>query len=867
MSDRTCRDVSDCRLRPPPLRRRALYALLFAVSTLPLSAETARSPRPIVAGEPLAEALAELAARGLPIVFSSRVVNPQMTIRTPPQGTSPRAVLDEILAPAGLVAIDGAGGSLVVAVAGTESVAPAAITGLVLSRRTREPIAGVAVKATEAGSETTTGDDGSFLLDHLQPGMHALELRRPGFVIETVSGVVARSGETTKVELPLTPAPFAGDEIVVQPSRAAVLRDRAASAVHLDRDDVLELPHLGNDVLRALEVLPGVTSNDVTSQFHVRGGRRDEVLVLLDGQELYEAFHLRDFDNALSLVAASNLTGVHLSTGAFAADYGDRMGGVLELSTAPPPEPGRYRLAASLLAVELGAARGFAEGTGSWLVYGRRGTAELAREILDREQPEYWDLFGRIDQRLGERQTARLNLLAAGDRYRLSEPGDEESKRIDTDYDVDYLWFTHQAIVGDRVFLDSAAGWSRADRDRRAEEIDSEKALEVVDRRATRVASLQQTWNARLHENHHLKIGLAARRFETDFDYLATREFDTPLAVVRTATSDAEIVLDRRFEDEHVGLFLSDRWQASESATLELGLRHDHHSLVSDSVTSPRAQLSWAVRPGQILRLGWGHYAQSQRPYELAIEDGERSFSPVERSRHWVLGYERRFESTRPFAPTALRVELYRRAVEDPRRRYENLLEPFDAFPEGETDRYLFAPERSLAQGVELFVRARLGPRIDGWFDYSWSSSEDEIDGRWVPNLIDQRHTLNFDLHVELPRSWTLDLAGLFHTGRPTTSISLPANETEEDESEPIPRLGPLNGERLGDYYRIDLRLARTFAARSGRLRAYLDVQNLLGRENDAGYSVEYDEDEQALSIDRERWPGLVASAGFAWEF
>jgi hypothetical protein len=82
-----------------------------------------------------------------------------------------------------------------------------------------------------------------------------------------------------------------------------------------------------------------------------------------------------------------------------------------------------------------------------------------------------------------------------------------------------------------------------------------------------------------------------------------------------------------------------------------------------------------------------------------------------------------------------------------------------------------------------------------------------------------------------------------------------------------VPVLGPLNGERLGDYYRLDLRLSRVAAMRKGTLTLFLDAQNLLDRENDAGTSVELDEEAGELVFDPERWPGFVASAGLAWEF
>ena len=86
----------------------------------------------------------------------------------------------------------------------------------------------------------------------------------------------------------------------MRPSRLSLLEERPASAFSMSRDDIDRLPHLGGDVFRAASLLPGTAANDVTAQLSVHGGRRDEVSILLDGQELYEAFHLKDYDNALS---------------------------------------------------------------------------------------------------------------------------------------------------------------------------------------------------------------------------------------------------------------------------------------------------------------------------------------------------------------------------------------------------------------------------------------------------------------------------------------------------------------------------------------------------------------------------------------
>jgi hypothetical protein len=51
---------------------------------------------------------------------------------------------------------------------------------------------------------------------------------------------------------------------------------------------------------------------------------------------------------------------------------------------------------------------------------------------------------------------------------------------------------------------------------------------------------------------------------------------------------------------------------------------------------------------------------------------------------------------------------------------------------------------------------------------------------------------------------------------------------------------GELNGERLSDYHRMDIRVSRFVEFRSGNsLELYVDVQNLYARENVAGFLVD----------------------------
>ena len=273
------------------------------------------------------------------------------------------------------------------------------------------------------------------------------------------------------------------------------------------------------------------------------------------------------------------------------------------------------------------------------------------------------------------------------------------------------------------------------------------------------------------------------------------------------------------------------------------------------------------------MRASWGRFTQSQRPYELQVEDGETTFDPVERSEQRVLGVERLFgEGGR--RTTTLRIEAYRRDIENPLQRYENLYEPINTFPEVEPDRVLIRPSSSRARGLELFVRSR-GERFTWWANYAWSNIEDVMNGRRVPRRFDQPHALNLDLDIVLGVRWTLNLAWRHHTGWPTTPLSLQEvvvlrpDDTGELEEETLflPVLGPPFSDRLPDYHRLDLRASRRWTRGPVEFTFFVDVQNAYDRRNVSGFDFEIDEDEGLLIPNQETWAQVLPSIGIRLDF
>ncbi|MDH3525601.1 MAG: TonB-dependent receptor [Acidobacteriota bacterium] len=821
------------------------------------------------AGRPLADVLQELRAGGLRLVFTTRTVDAGMLVAAEPGATEPRAILAELLAPHGLEAREGAGGTLVV----VKSPRPApaqrtVIAGTVRNRQGLAPVAGVEIRLLEAAGRAVSGGDGSFRLVAPGAGPFTLEARRPGFVVARLAGIASGRGEPAAVSFVLDPAPVLAEDLVVTPSRVSLLHEAPAAPLALSRSDILALPQLGDDFFRALSLLPGVAANDVSAEFHLRGARRNETQILLDGQELYETYHVKDFDNAVSIVAPSTLEKVELSTGGFSVEHGDRMSGVLDMTTVRPFGPRRIRIAASVLTQQAGGAGTMARGRGSWLLEGRRGSLDLVDLLVQRnENPRYWDVFGKVDYQLAGGDSLRANVLRSVDELSFVEGAGEASKSLATEYGSSYLWLTHQAVLGSRVLVETAASVTRIDRDRRGNEIEEDVDFEVRDLRRLDVLALRQDWSLQVNPRNFFKWGLATRRFDTAYDYRSVFAFDNPLAALRFRPGAGSTLFQRTLKEDHHSLYAADRMRLGDEVAVELGLRYDEHTQTSESLWSPRANLAWSLGPRSVLRAAWGRFHQSQRPYELPVEDGETRFSPVERSEHRVLGFEHLFAPRGRGSDVALRVEVYRREVFNPIPRFENLYERINAFPELEPERVRVAPERSVARGLEIFVRSRLGSRVGWWANYAYATTEDEIDGRFVPRYFDQTHALTVDFDLRLSEAWTLNLAWRYHTGWPTTPLTLRENVDEEGESRFEPVLGEPYSERLPAYHRLDLRARRQWRLAAGDLELFFDVQNVYDRGNIAGFDYEIDEVDGTILPDPEKWLGLTPSFGIAFEF
>lgn len=811
-----------------------LVGRVDAVCTLPES----------LAGKPVATALRAFATCDLHVVFSDRVVSPALTVAELPQPGSGEVMLRSILRAQGLDARRGPGERWIVFQLAPPRPEAGSIRGVIRHRGTSAALSGIAVAVRHGATgqivtETSSDRAGRFELAGLPPGSYALSTRASGFKPHALPRVAVRDRRTTRIELSLELTMTATSEIVVTAPRSPVGEQqgigRASPRVAVS--DLQRAERVDDDLFRAISRLAGSSGGeDRAERLHVRGGRDDELLVVLDGHEVIEPYHLRQYGGPLSTIAPAAVGDARLHTGTVSAAFGDRMGGVLELLTAEPSGHLGTRFGAGLERAFGVGSGGFARRKGHWFASGRVARPTIAREFDElRVRPQAEDLFAKAGLQLTPGQNVRLNLLAAHDRLDFETFIGEGTESFTTDTESIDAWLAHHAMRGADLHLASVVAWSSLGRDRFGAQIEgSEDDYSIGDRRRVEQAGLRHEGWWQASDEHAVGWGLEVRQRESQLEYsFNPLEFLRAQPPLPTVPEPTFFLLTPRAR--HMNAWLGDRWQPTPRLELELGLRYDQHSLTRERTLSPRLALQAAVAARTQLRAGVGRFHQTQRAYELAVADGEIVASPVETTDQIALGIEHRF------LRSGVRVSLdaYHRSIRDPRPRYENIWKPLSRFPELEVDRIRVAADESRARGLELAVAGTPGARFDWRLTYAFARIEDEIDGADVPRRSDRPHAFGLDLDLRRIAGFDFGLRWSARSGAPTTPAIVQAGA--DSAAEPwVAVPGLRNSARLPSYHRLDVFASRAWRLARFGLRFDVGIENLYDRQNVRGYDPDF---------------------------
>jgi outer membrane receptor protein involved in Fe transport len=300
----------------------------------------------------------------------------------------------------------------------------------------------------------------------------------------------------------------------------------------------------------------------------------------------------------------------------------------------------------------------------------------------------------------------------------------------------------------------------------------------------------------------------------------------------------------------------------SKRVSLDLALRWDAQrfgSAFSDDQVSPRVSAQYQYDPDTVLRMSWGRMAQTQRPDELQVQDGDPRFHPAQRSTQTVLSVERKL---RPMA--LLRIEAYDKRISNPIPIFENLLDPFALFPELEADRVRVQPDSSHVHGAEFSLRWQFPANWSGWMSYSWSQATDRTGETRALRTWDQKHTVSSGL-VWQPGAWQFSGNVNWHSG--WRRNILVQTEIPNGAANGI-ALAPRNSAAWGDYLSLDLRAEWFRAISRGALHVYGEIDNLTNHANDCcvSYALQSAGSLPPLSSRTTTWLPRLYLVGVTWQ-
>ena len=475
-------------------------------------------------------------------------------------------------------------------------------------------------------------------------------------------------------------------EIVVTVSRYALAYNQPQTHTLMTQADVQTLPKLADETLRAVQRLPGSAASGISAQSHIRGGELDEFLMVLDGLPLNEPFHLKNFLTPVSVFDVAAIDSMDVYSGGFTANYGDRMSGVIDITSLSPPAERYTELGLSLFHANALSAGTFSGDRGTWLATVRRSNLDLIADAIhsDVGKPKYFDAFGRVSFDVSDTTTFFGSALTSRDQIQANTL--DQTERTDADYDNTYVWGGWQQKWPRKFSSRLILALTDIDNDRNGTIDEPGQQLGSVDdsrKLRTGVARLDLAHEA---ERLYTRFGVEARSAKATYHYASTITNEPDFPIPGDPGSTVTRNLNPDPDGHQFAAYVTSRVSITDRVNAELGLRWDDADL-------RRRRRSRAVRaPAERDVRGYADDAPARRLGAILAVAGHQRIAGRGRSRHVLPGAARRPADPEPRAQLPGRPGSAHRGL-----------------PEGLRPRP--AAFREPVRPGEVHARARAGPR------------------------------------------------------------------------------------------------------------------------------------------------------------
>ncbi len=617
----------------------------------------------------------------------------------------------------------------------------------------------------------------------------------------------------------------------------------------MSADEARRVPGTQGDVLKVVQNLPGVSRPPLASgQLVVWGSAPNDTRVLIDGVEVPALYH---GSGLRSVVSSDFVSSVELSPGAFGAEYGRGLGGLVRVDSRNIAKDGPHTFVA-------------ADTLDSAVMHSRPITKDVRASILARYSyldalvplvsskdvgstfpiPRYGDFQAKTTFDLGPRESVDIVGLGSFDALDRTvsspDPGSVRSVQSRSSFERVYARWVSSSQSQTSV-VTPFAGYEDSRQDLRFG--GTPATLDV----GSAVYGLRASRREKVGERAHVTVGMDALGRASTVSRqgsltLPPREGD--VSVFGQPPGD-DVASDR--EKTHVLNVAPDIATdiALGPATFTLGVRMENYLIEGSRQTpkvgltpeigfsrlelafDPRAAARVRVADGLVVTAAGGLYRQAPAPEDLSAVFGTPALS-VSKATHGSLAEEVRVTDT-----TTVEITEFVKSLSDLPVRTQ--------LPSPILARVLTQNGEGRSFGAQLLVRQELTRGFFAWLSYTISRSERRNvgDDRYRLFDYDQPHVLAAVASYEVGR-FTFGLRFRASSGYPRTPVNASTYDAKNDRYDPV--FGAQNATRLPAFYQLDAKVDRVFPLGEGRkLTVYLDVENVTAHDNAEEYVYSFD--------------------------
>lgn len=498
------------------------------------------------------------------------------------------------------------------------------IKGQITDQLLQQPIAGATVEIIGQRRSTTTDAEGNFKFLQVPIGVHQIRISHAGYKPILLENITLNAGK----ELVLNP----GMEMDVQAQQEVVVKARGVRSKPLNElslvsarafsvEETQRYAAAVNDPLRMATSFAGVISvNDGGNHIVVRGNAPNALLWRMEGVEIPNPNHFAvqgSSGGGISILSAQVLANSDFVTGAFAAEYGNAVGGVFDLRLRKGNNEKReHTIEAGVLGINVASEGPFSKKyKGSYLVNYRYSTlgllSKMGLKTVGEGSTDFSDLSYNINLpagKAGQFTLFGLNGWNSQDLPMEKDPAkwEEEWNRYGGRYrgGTNANGLTHSIALSDRTKLKTALVNSVQKNTSDQQYVETPETIINAFREKfnTRKWTLSSTMNSQLNRNQAIRTGVIFQQI--DFSYLQrSRENNQAPVEERINVKDQTQLLQA---------FAQWQYKPSNQLVLTGGLHFMHLMLNKSTALEPRFAMQWTPDAKNSFSIGYGLHSQAQ---------------------------------------------------------------------------------------------------------------------------------------------------------------------------------------------------------------------------------------------------------------